>query len=211
MTDERASLLTLIASGFVILLPVLLLGLIIAKLYEILDGWLHPLLVAMPGIVFKKGSIRFLVVISAIVVLFLAVGALARTRLGQAAGRRVEELLLNRIPFYRALRVLVTGLGGQQDAESMRPVVVTVDVPGLDQLGFVMETHADGSCTVFLPSSPNPGSGTIVIVCRERLRDLDVPVRSVLGCLGRLGHGTGRLLERADQGLRDSQGIQEGL
>lgn len=205
MTDERASLPSLIASGFVILLPVLLLGLIIAKLYEILAGWLQPVLNAMPGIVFSREATRFLAVIFAIVVLFLAVGALARTRLGRAAGRRVELVLLNRMPFYNALRVLATGVGGQQNVEAMRPVVVTVDEPGLAQLGFVMETHADGCYTVFLPSTPNPASGTTVIVCRERLRDLNVPVPSVLGCLGRWGHGTARLLERADHGLTDPE------
>lgn len=203
MTDKRASLSGLIAIGFLILLPVLLLGLILAKLYELLAGWVHLLLDAMPGVIFHSEFIRFLAVVLAIVVLFVTVGVLAETRVGRATGRWLELSLLSRLPFYNTLRVLVAGLAGRKETEAMRPVVVKIDDAGLDQLGFSVETHADGRLTVFLPDTPNPSSGTTVIVPRNRLRDLNVPVGSVLGCLVRWGHGTAKLLERAENRLND--------
>lgn len=192
--DSRSSLLALIGRGFVIVLPLLLLGVVVQILYGIVAGWIHPVLDAMPGIVFQNEAFRFVAVVGVVVVLFLMVGALAGTRLGQSVGRRIELSMLSRLPFYNALRVIVAGLAGRDDAGAMKPVLVTVDEPGLQQFGFLLETHADGRSTVFLPGSPNPGSGSSVIVAPERVQELHISVREVLRCLSRWGHGSAVLL-----------------
>jgi uncharacterized membrane protein len=192
--DSRSSLLALIVRGFVIILPLLLLGVVIEILYGIVAGWVRPVLEAMPGIVFKNEAFRFVAVVGVFVVLFLLVGALAGTRLGQSVGRRIELSMLSRLPLYNALRAMVAGLAGQDHAGAMKPVLVTVDEPGLQQFGFLLETHADGRSTVFLPGSPNPGSGGSVIVAPERVQELHISVREVLQCLSRWGHGSAILL-----------------
>jgi uncharacterized membrane protein len=89
----------------------------------------------------------------------------------------------------------------------MQPVLVTVDDPGLVQFGFLLETHPDGHFTVFLPGSPNPGSGTTVIVGSERLETLKMSSTGVLRCLSNFGRGTAALLERsrAEAGKRGQQ------
>lgn len=78
----------------------------------------------------------------------------------------------------------------------MKPVLIIVDQPGLQQFGFLAETHSDGRTTVFLPSSPNPGSGTTIIVCPERVQDLPARGHNMVRCMVRLGKGSGALLER---------------
>jgi uncharacterized membrane protein len=107
--------------------------------------------------------------------------------------------VLNRLPFYMLLRNLASGLQGRDDDQSLRPVLVEVDIPGLRQLGLIVEQYADGSATVFLPSSPNPSQGTVVIVDAARIRPLPVSTRKVFGALARWGQGTASLLNEAGE------------
>jgi uncharacterized membrane protein len=197
----------LLASGFFIALPLLLLGLLIKQIFLVLQGIIQPLLDVLPGTVFKNPTVRFLLVCLAIALLLMLIGLLAQTRMGRAIGGWLESKVLNRIPFYSLLRNLAVGMTGRDDAESLKPVRVTVDVPGLEQWGFIMERHADGSATVFLPSSPNPSSGTVVIVEPARLREVPrVPGRKVLMCLGRWGAGSAALLEKEERINQTKQG-----
>ena len=175
------------------MLPVLLAGLVLGKIYRALQAVVHPLMDVLPGEVFRDPVIRGFVVIIVIVVLLLLVGLLARTQKGQAIGRRMETLILNRLPFYAMLRNIASGLAGKEDEKSLRSVLVTVE-PGLQQLGLLVERHADGSGTVFLPSSPNPGSGTVFIVEAARMQELHVPAHRIFNCLSSWGYGTTAIL-----------------
>lgn len=192
--SPRSSPLALLGRGFVVVLPLLLLGAVIEILFGIVAGWIRPVLAAMPGTVFQNEAVRFVAVVGIVVLTLLLIGVLAGTRLGQSIGRRIELSVLSRLPFYNALRVMVTGLAGRGYAGAMKPVLVTVDDPGLQQFGFLLETHADGRSTVFLPGSPNPGSGNSMIVAPERLQELHTSASSVLRCLGRWGYGSAALL-----------------
>jgi uncharacterized membrane protein len=183
-------------NGLVVILPILLLGVVIEVMYGVLAGWLSPILSILPGTVLRSEAARFIAVLIAFLLLTFIVGAFADTRLGRRAGKWVELTVLQRVPFYNALRVVVLGLSGREGADAAKAVLVTVDQPGLQQLGIRMETLPDGRCAVFLPGSPNPGSGTLVIVAPERLQALDISVPEVVRCLSRWGHGSGALIQR---------------
>lgn len=187
------------ARGFIIALPLLLVGLAVTQFYHFLAGWIRPLLDAMPGTVFHRQSIRFVAVLFGVVMLLLSIGWLARTRIGLATGRWLELALLSRLPFYNTFRTLASGLAGCEDSGHPQAALITVDAPGLDQLGLIVDRFADGRVAVYLPSSPNPGSGTVVIVEASRVRELRVPMRALLQCLGRWGQGTAALLEAASE------------
>jgi uncharacterized membrane protein len=202
-TRTGSSLLALIGRGFVIVLPLLLLGVVISVLYGIIAGWIRPVLDAMPGTVFQNVAARFVAVVGFVVLLILVVGALSRTRLGQSVGRRIEESMLSRLPLYHVLRVMVAGLAGGGDAGAIKPVLVTIDEPGLQQFGFLLETHTDGRAVVFLPGSPNFGSGNTVIVIPERVQELHISGHAVLRCLSRWGHGSAALLQEDESSVAD--------
>lgn len=197
MPDKRVSLIEFVITGFFVVLPVLLAVYVGAQFYGALESVIRPLLEKLPGTVFHNPAVRYVAVGLAIVLLLLLVGWVARLRLGQTLGRLLEMWVLNRVPFYRLLRNLASGLAGKEEEHSMKTVLVTVDVPGLQQLGLLIERHADGNSTVFLPSSPNPGSGTVVVVEPARLEDLPMPVHEVFRYMSRWGDGTAAGLEKA--------------
>lgn len=194
MKDEDGSLIGMLVRGFIVALPVLMMGLVIAKGYQLLAGCIRPLLEAMPGTLFHSPAVRFCAVLLAAAGFLLLIGAFSRARIGRATGRWIELALLSRLPLYNTLRTVASGLVGHAEAQSMQPILVTVDVPGLEQLGLIVERCSDGRAVVYLPSSPNPGSGTVVIVDASRMRELHVPMRSLLQCLGRWGNGTVALM-----------------
>jgi uncharacterized membrane protein len=195
-SGQRESIGGLIARGFLIVFPLVLIGLIVQQLFLAFQSALKPVLDIMPGKVLARPSVRFVAVCLALVLLFLLIGLFARTRFGRALGRKLEPGL-NRLPMYSTLRNFASGLARTEGEKPMKAVLVEVDIPGLSQLGLIVERHADRSATVFLPASPNPASGTVVVVVESRIRELDVPMQAVIRCMGRFGTGTAALLEKA--------------
>jgi uncharacterized membrane protein len=196
MQNERKSLLSLFVGGLVIVLPVLLLGVAFGAVLQVLTGWARPLFDALPGTVIQSPFLRAVLLTLVIAAFFVLVGFFAQRHIGLRVWRRLEVVLMGRVPFYSALRVLTCGLADSGNKSSMIPALVTVDVPGLQQFGFILERLPDGFCSVFLPSCPNPSSGTLVVVEPARIRELDVPVRDILHCMIRWGHGAAGLLAK---------------
>jgi uncharacterized membrane protein len=193
MQNKRTSLLMLLAEGFFVALPVLLVGLVLKKFYDILKTVILKLVDALPSEVLREPMIRGLAVIVAIVVLLMLLGLLTHTRLGRTIGHWLETIFLRRLPFYTLLRNFALGLAGKEDEHALRTVLVNVR-PGVQQLGLLVEHHADGRGTVFFPSSPNPSSGDVQIVEASLIRELHVPAHMLVKCLSRWGDGTTAVL-----------------
>ena len=197
--DQPASVGGLFAHGLYALLPLMIVVLVARKLISMLQELLAPVLNHLPGVVLRSPSVRFLMVCVVVAGALVLVGLLARLRVCQAAGSWVESAVLKKIPFYSMLRGFSSTLAAKDGAPAMKVARVTVDIPGFDQLGIILERHQDGSATVFLPSSPNASSGTVAIVEPDRIREVGLSPKSVVGCMGRFGYGTADLLSRTDQ------------
>ncbi len=193
MQNKLKSLLMLLAEGFFIVLPVLLVVFVFKKLYETLKTVILKLVDVLPGKIFSEPAVRVAAVVVVIVVLLMLLGLLTHMRLGRAIGRWIEGAFLRRLPLYSLLRNFAKGLAGKEDEHALKTVLVTVK-PGVQQLGLLVERHADGSGTVFLPSSPNPSSGTVQIVEASLIRELHVPAHMLFKCLSRWGDGTTNVL-----------------
>jgi len=61
-------------------------------------------------------------------------------------------------------------------------------------LVFVVERTDDGRCTVFVPSAPTPGVGTIQVVPDERVEKLNASAGEVFNALSQWGVGTSEIL-----------------
>lgn len=113
-----------------------------------------------------------------LLILFVA-GLLASHVIGQKLFDFFEAILL-RIPvlrvIYSAARQVVDTL--QTTQKRAFKAVVECDLPGIGAttLGFITSDLDDGRCMVFVPTAPNPLSGFIMIVKRDTLRILDIPV-----------------------------------
>jgi uncharacterized membrane protein len=140
------------------------------------EGIGHPLVVA----------------ILSLIALCFFIGALIRTAVGRHVKRAVEFNVLERLPGYTLLRSVAEQIGELDGNRGFQPALVEIE----DALavGFIVEEHADGRCTVFLPSSPTPAAGTIFIIDGARVHPVNVPVTKALKCVTKWGTGSGELL-----------------
>jgi uncharacterized membrane protein len=100
-------------------------------------------------------------------------------------GRRVLELFeyaLDRVPIvktiYRACKQIFATFSGDRTSTFQRAAIVPFMTPQVKTLGFITNTFTDPAsgtelCTVFVPTTPNPTSGFVLILRRSEIRELD--------------------------------------
>lgn len=171
-------------TGLVVITPVGATWLILAWLFRRLDAILgEPLQRVMPVRVPGLGLLLLLVVI-------LLVGWLAY----QTAGRRLIhawDRMLVRFPLtahiYRAASQIAQTLMGQQRRIVQRVVLIPFPTEGSWAVAFVTNEESSANdelgeshVHVFLPTTPNPTSGYLLIVRRDRVRDLNLSVEDAM-------------------------------
>jgi uncharacterized membrane protein len=182
-----------LALGLFAVLPVLLLYLLLGQLIDMLLVLTTPVLDLLPEIGLTDATQRQVVAAVLLIGLLLLVGLFAQTGIGRRAGSWLERTFLHRLPLYELLRSLSTRLSGGEDAATFRPATVSI-LPGVRSLGFIVEEHASGSFTVFVPFAPTPTFGSIYIVEPDRVRFVDGKARAALSCVASWGDGTAALV-----------------
>jgi uncharacterized membrane protein len=125
--------------------------------------------------------------------LVYGVGLVVTTVLGRWLWR-IADRMLNRLPalgqLYQTLEQIL-GYGAGKDALFEQVVLVPSGDSGGEQLGLVTSAWRDAGggerCAVFVPDSPNPMAGRLVIVPRSELRAVDLRVHDALKALVSLG------------------------
>jgi uncharacterized membrane protein len=175
---------TNIIYGVLVLAPLAVIVLLLAKIAEVLEEIAEPLeLHSAVGVI---GAI----IIALLLILFLCfiVGTIVRTRLGSWSFEKFERKLLFQIPGYEIISKALKGLAEKRTA--YRAALVQLYGPGTGVLGFVMEENDNGSLTVFVPSVPTLTMGCLHIVSRERVTMLESGSIDVNNCISRWGIGS---------------------
>ncbi|MBX3378802.1 MAG: DUF502 domain-containing protein [Phycisphaeraceae bacterium] len=188
MSKVVAFLKATLLGGALVVLPAWLAALLLVKALIQLEVLVKPVSASLP-----EGIGHPLVIASLLIVLVcFAVGVALRTAIGHQARRAVESKVLERLPGYSTLRSIAEQIGQIENSRGFQPAFVEIE----DALAlcFVIEEHADGKRTVFVPSSPTPAAGTIYVIAGSRVHPIDVPVTAALTCITRWGAGSGELL-----------------
>jgi uncharacterized membrane protein len=166
-------------AGVIAVLPIggTILGLVLAE-KTIAESWRDEVAWYFPG----------LGLIAAAVLLYL-LGLVVSTFLGRWIWGRVDALLgslpaLGRL--YGTLKQIL-GYGEGEDALFRGVVLVPSPFGGAREIGLVTGTAPDGRIGVFLPGSPNPATGRLLLVERDRVTPVDVTVNDALKTLLSVG------------------------
>ncbi len=152
-----------------------------------LDSWTYALLVAA----------SFVILIGAC---FFA-GMIARRSLGRWFSDRAERYLLMLFPRYAVFKDQLTGnLGGG----SLRPVLAQIGPS--TRVGMEVERDDAGRVAVYLPSSPDPWSGTVEIVSEQNVTPIDAEYIDVMTAFEQLGRGVCGYAARAGEAGRERSG-----
>ena len=185
---------TTLIGGFLIILPIYVSVILIAKALQGLLAAMRPITAVVPAYVQFREIIAALVIIA---ICFIA-GLIVRTGPGLRAKNAFEGAVLERLPGYTLLRGLAGRFTGRGDEPTFAPALVEIEealVPAL-----IVERLDDGSFTVLVPSVPTPMAGALYILPPERVHPVDVPFTSALKVFSKWGAGAGEFVRAMQPG-----------
>ena len=182
-----------VVGGLLFMVPLLLFAVVLQKGLAIVGKIVVPLAKRFPDHKFLGIGMTTILSIVVIVLLSFLFGLAARTRRGQRIRDWVEYTVLGKIPAYSLVKGAIQGATGLEKQDDT--AVALIRVEDAWQLGFVVEVHADGHRTVYLPGAPNPSSGSIFYMTEDRVRVLDVKLPAVVQAIRHLGIGSKEFLK----------------
>jgi uncharacterized membrane protein len=179
---------TTLIGGILIILPIYVTLLLLAKAAGGLMGLMKPITEGIPTTVEFREALSILLLAA---VCFVA-GLIVRTGPGLRAKKKFDEAVLEKLPGYELLRGLAGRLAGQSDETAFAPALVEIEealVPAL-----IIEELENGSYTVLVPSVPTPMAGALYILPRERVHPVDVSFTAALKVFSKWGTGAGEFV-----------------
>lgn len=208
MSKMRKYVNTTILGGLAAVLPLVLLIILINWIINAIGRVLGPLVELFNT---DSGFLIFLIYVIAIVAIlsiFFALGWFIETGLGNFVRNFIETNYLMKIPGYKTSKEIVMQFFG--DKRSFFSEVVLVDIfdSGTMMTGFITDDQGE-IITVFVPTGPNPTSGNIFHVRKERViktkATVDSGMRSIIAC----GAGSGDVFSKIKKSELENEKKEE--
>jgi uncharacterized membrane protein len=190
----RKFLRTTLIGGVVALAPLTLIILLFRWVINVIGRTLTPLVDTImqdpdPNPYYKFAL--YVISFTAIVLLFFIIGLVIRTRYFRFLNR-AEERYLIKIPGYKLAKETVQQFFGKNRSFFKEVVLVDIFNTGVLMTGFITEDQGD-IISVFVPTGPNPTSGLIYHLPRERVTKTDAAVDLAMKTIISCGAGSGEV------------------
>jgi uncharacterized membrane protein len=203
-----ASLQRTFLSGLLVTVPVIITLVVLNFLFRTLDGLLNPLIKRFLGI-----SIPGLGLIATIIVVLLA-GLLMRNVVGSRLFG-LGELLFVRTPLVRAVysaaKQLIEAVASPDRKHFTRTVLIEYPRRGIYMVGFASghtrlatEAVSGEMVAVYLPSTPTPVTGWVVLVPAAEIVPLDLTTEDAIKYAVSGGFATPPVIGQARPGLMEA-------
>ena len=179
--------------GLVFLLPLVVLGALLGYVFSFVKV-IYDFLQDQLGLESPLGLlILFLLAILILLALCFLCGLAARRALARKFTEKLEKQLVMVYPKYAIYKDIVAGnLGGNQLAPSLKPI--TIQWAEMVRIGYEAGRTSKGLVIVYLPGSPDPWIGSVVLVEPSCVSPLDVDFNETAAICERLGRGSAQLL-----------------
>ncbi len=193
---------TNIIYGLIVLVPVAIIVLLLAKIVEVLEAVGEPL-----GLQSVLGTaVAIALGILLLLALCYGVGVFVRSRRTGVSFERIESALLSKVPGYEVLGNVLKGFA--DDKRSFPPVLVNLYGPDAAVFAMIMDENEDGTLTIFVPASPALTVGVVHVVNPSLVTRLEASVADVTGCVSQWGIGSRKVL--SESGSRVQAGTASG-
>jgi uncharacterized membrane protein len=183
----RKFLRTTLIGGVVALAPLTLIILLFRWMINVIGRILTPLVERIlqdpdPNPYFKLAL--YVLSVIAILLLFFIIGLMIRTRLSRFLNRAEDRYLL-KIPGYKLAKETIQQFFGKNRSFFKEVVLVDIFNSGALMTGFITDDQGD-IISVFVPTGPNPTSGNIYHLQKERVTrttaPVDVGMKTIISC-----------------------------
>ena len=183
----RNFLRTTLIGGVVALAPLTLIILLFRWVINLIGRTLTPLVDTIlqdpdPNPYFKFAL--YVISFTAIVLFFFIIGLVIRTRYFRFLNRAEDRYLL-KIPGYKLAKETVQQFFGKNRSFFKEVVLVDIFNSGVLMTGFITDDHGD-ILSVFVPTGPNPTSGNIYHLQKERVvkttASVEMGMKTIISC-----------------------------
>jgi len=183
----RTFLRTTLIGGVVALAPLTLIILLFRWVINLIGRTLTPLVNTIiqnpdPNPYYKFAL--YLISFIAILLFFFIIGLVIRSRLFRFLNRAEDRYLL-KIPGYKLAKETVQQFFGKNRSFFKEVVLVDIFNSGVLMTGFITDDQGD-IISVFVPTGPNPTSGNIYHLGKERVTRTGAPVdlgmKTIISC-----------------------------
>ena len=183
--------------GFAAILPLALVILVFRWIIGLIERYLRPIVD-----LFNTDSelllfVIYVILVAAIVISFFFIGVIIETRIGRFFTSALEKKYLMKIPGYKIARETVMQFFGKQKSFFSEVVLVDLFNAGTLMTGFITDDQGE-MITVFVPTGPNPTSGNIYHVPKEKVYKtkaaVDHGMRTIISC----GAGSSEIFKDMD-------------
>ncbi len=174
---------TTLLGGVLIIVPAAAIVFLLTKVARGIRHALDPLATQLPPTV----QFPYVIEVASIIGICFIAGLLIRTGPGRWVGGITERYVFERVPGYTLVKTLTgRSLSGAVD-EGAIPALVEME-EGLAP-ALIIERHAEGYVTVFVPSPPVPTVGQAYIFESSKVHPVDVPLAKFVSCITKWGIG----------------------
>lgn len=208
-------------TGLLSITPLVITTWILWRFYVLISATMRPWLQRIPAV--TETYPEFLLTLFGVIVFILLitlVGLFTRNLIG-IAFFRVLERFFEQIPVVKSVFSAIKQIAEVflRDRRTAFQKVVLFAYPrqGLFSIGFVTRDEEENRLVnVFLPTAPNPTSGFMLLVPREELRELGIPVEEAIKLIvsggsimtsaqaAQVEGKVGQLVEQGDSGSDDT-------
>ncbi len=179
--------------GAVFLVPVGIVVFVLGRAFGVALKLVKPVIDVLP--IESVGGIALVNVAAILLVVLICMiaGKIARSRIGKVFAERIEEKIHIIFPRYSFVKSMAESMTGVEKSNDLVPCIVSLD--DASQVAFEVERLEAGGVVVYLPGSPDPWSGAVLVVTAERVKPLDVEFTEAVRSLKQAGRGTAALME----------------
>lgn len=178
---------TTFIGGLVALLPITMVIILFRWIINLIERHLGPVI----DLVAETDSRLYIfgLYLAAIIVIFLvffSIGLIIKTRWGRFLNKQLEKKYLVKIPGYKIARDTVAQFFGKNRSFFREVVIVDLFNSGTLMTGFITDDQEGEIITVFVPTGPNPTSGNIYHLPKDKVLRTNAPVdlgmKTIISC-----------------------------
>ena len=176
---------TTIIGGLAAVLPLVLIVILIRWIVNLIGKILEPLVNLFNTDSKYLVLAIYLIAVISILLLFFLLGWFVQTRIGNFLRNVVEGKYLMKFPGYKTAKEIVMQFFGGSRSFFSEVVLVDIFNSGTLMTGFITDDQGE-IITVFVPTGPNPTSGNIYHVRKDKViktnATVDSGMRSIISC-----------------------------
>lgn len=196
MTKFNNFIRTSMLGGLVVLMPVVVFFLVVRWLYGVMTDVIYPLTSFLVEKTALQQLLADILVIASILIICFLIGVFVKTQMGNLIVRSFENATLRHAPGYSMIKETVMMFFGRSKSPFSAVALVRPFSSETMMTAFITDEHPDGSFTVFIPTAPNPTSGNIYHLPKERVHVVNVPVDEALRTILSCGIGSTNMIVR---------------